>query len=901
MSFQRTGPLQTLALYTTSAAAVLASSPSSAAEENQQAGRGDTALEEVVVTGVRASIISARNIKRDEIGVVDAISAEDLGKFPDINLSETLQRVPGITLNRTNTGAGATINLRGLSEDFTRVQINGMTAPSSNAASGRGFDFQILPSELFTKVVLHKSVQARHTEGGLAGLVEMSTPQPFDYQGFKLSGSGQGDHSDITGNVGSRGSVLISNNWNDTFGIAAAFVYAHGEAQSNRSGGFNVRPFAATALDGVGTPEERAAYVNNIPHYIWNYSEDESKSGNVTLQWRPSDDIEVVVGGLYSQLDATRYLTRFDAPNESNVATIQNAVIRNGIITSGTFGPVQQRVGANNQSRDDELYQATASVKWTPTDDWTISPFVGYTERKNAGVSSLLSFRRADLSTGQFVNGQVSYQHRGRYVDWSTSGTDFSSNPEEFLINVFSVIPQRSRDSDLETRLDFEHTFGDSALKALNFGVRYSDREMVNVNEGGVTVRAGSGVDRRTLPSLADSLHRIDDFNISGAPAGIPGTLNTADIDAALALWLPNGIYGAPIAGAAVTPRTLQGLINTYDLGEATSSVYGELTFEVDRLLVNAGLRFLNTEQTTHGTAVTNNQPRPVSDVHSYQAFLPSASLRYEVGDEVYIRTAYARSFTRPNLADLAPTENVTGVDEGGGFGTQGNPALEPFTADNVDLGVEWYFGEEGLLSATLFYKSLDGIIDTETFTELRTFPRQRDGVLVTAPVLISRPANGASAKIKGLELAGQMRLTFLPEGWLQNFGVLANYTYADSSADFNAENDVRSSGLPGLSRNSYNASIYYDDQRFSARLAYAWRSEYLSQFAGAWGIPEFKDAYGLLDLSANYQLTGSLQLNLQVLNLTKEVWSYTSDAIKAPDNVTQLDRRILFGARYTF
>jgi len=228
-------------------------------------------LEVITVTGLRASLITAIDQKRDAEGVTDSVSAEDLGKFPDINLSESLQRIPGITLNRTDTGSGSTINLRGLDGNFTRVEINGMTAPSNNAATGRAFDFEILPSELFTNVTVYKTAQASHSEGGLAGLVEMKTPVPFDYDGFKLSTGGQVVDGSLTEDMGHRMSLLVSNTFDDKWGIAASLVQTQTYAQSNRTGGFNVRPFSATARDEtVGTAEERAAFVNNIPHYLWN-------------------------------------------------------------------------------------------------------------------------------------------------------------------------------------------------------------------------------------------------------------------------------------------------------------------------------------------------------------------------------------------------------------------------------------------------------------------------------------------------------------------------------------------------------------------------------------------------------------------------------------------------------
>ncbi len=192
------------------------------------------------------------------------------------------------------------------------------------------------------------------------------------------------------------------------------------------------------------------------------------------------------------------------------------------------------------------------------------------------------------------------------------------------------------------------------------------------------------------------------------------------------------------------------------------------------------------------------------------------------------------------------------------------------------------------------FYKDISGLIDTATFVESRVFPRQADGVLVTGDILFTQPENGISASIEGFELGYQKPLP-------ANFGLLLNYTYADSEADFGGAGDVRSSGLPGLSRTSYNASLYYDDGTLDARISYAWRENYLAQFSDDFGVPRFIDDYGQLDLSANYRFSDNLLVQMQVLNLSEEQTINQATARLQPYGVSELDRRVLFGVRYAF
>ena len=858
--------------------------------------------EEIVVTGVRASIQRSLTQKRDAQGIVDAISAEDIGKFPDLNLSESLQRIPGVTLDRNAVGEGQSINLRGLGPEFTRVEINGMSGTSNgtggrfgNSEGGRGFNFEILASELFTNAAVFKTSSADQEEGGLAGVVRLETPKPFDYRDLEASLSVQGNYSRITEKVDPRAALLISKNFNNVFGIAASLAFSDTTFRSDTAEGGSWRPLAAaTTGPTVGTAAQRAALNANGTRY-YHFNEDrKTLGGTLALQFRPADNLLFTVDGIYGSLESDRLALRDDAAIESGVNGVVSATIEDGVITSGAFTGVQQRVGANFYTTDEKLFQVSGRAEWNPADQWTVRPFVGYSRRKADRTQDLYSFRLAN--NGVFDPGVVSYTVRGDFVDFASTATDFASRPEDFLFNVFIFRPSEDIDSEFSTKLDVEREF-DGALDKIKFGVRYGDRKKDRVATQERLQR------NAPLPTSVPNLGAVSslvDFNVSGSRG--PDQLLSVDLGRIRDVFFPGG---AAVAGTFVRPLPGFGGQQSYAIEEKTFNAYGLADFKVGRLNFNAGLRFVRTEQTSSGNTVENlflpsERITPISRSKSYTAFLPSASLRFDATDSLVLRAAYSRTLTRPNLADLAPSETVAGIDASGGRGSRGNPDLDPFLSDNIDVGVEWYFAREGLIGGNVFYKKIDGFIDTRTFTENRTFPRQSDGVLVTGPIIFTEPVNSASATIKGFEAVAQSRLGFLP-GALSNLGVIVNYTFNDSSAKFSLANDVRSQGLPGLSRHSYNAVLYYDDGRFDARLAYAWRDRYLAQFSDDFGIPRFTDKFGQLDFSASYNVTKQVTAQLQALNLTGEQIVNQSTGSYLPYGVGELDRRVLVGLRFKY
>ena len=880
-----------------SASGLLASSVSLAQQQNDSKAYKEEQLEVIEVQGIRGSLNRALGQKREAVEVTDSISAEDLGKFPDLNISESLQRIPGVTLDRNSNGEGQAINLRGLGPQFTRVEVNGMSGTSngsggrfSTSSGGRGFNFELLAAELFSNVTVKKTPTAKQTEGGMAGVVTLETPKPLSYEGTKFTVSAQGNHSEVLGETDPRGSVFFSHNIDDTFGISASVAYSDTHFRTNAVESGVWRP-----MNVVGRGESDDLIANGTRYYIFDEKRD-TLGSTLSAQYRPSDNVEMLLSVLYATSDSERLANRNDMPVE-NPGVTSSFTAENGVVTAASFTGVQQRVGTNFLTTDEDFTQITFDTKWDINDNWQVRPFIGYSKRDAKRQFDLYSFRLAE--DGVFDPGTVSYQVNGDFVDFQSTHTDFTSNPEDFLFNVFILRPSTDEDEEITGKLDFSRYFYDGPLTSIDFGVRYSEREKTRLQTQERLQRLPeTGIE--DVPSLADVFTSLP-FKVAGSSA--PNSQLLADPALIQSVFYPGG---NAVDGTFVRPLPGFGASESWQISEDTFNAYVQANFDFDRTLFNAGLRLVRTEQTASGNIVENQfQPTenitPVSVSNSYTEYLPSANLRYELTDDVILRAAYSITLTRPDLPALAPSETISGIDEGGGTGSKGNPELQPFTSTNFDLGAEWYFEEEALLAANFFYKDIDGLIDTTSFTEVRSFPRQSDGVIVSGPIVFTQPENGVSASVQGAEFALQKPFTFLPNGIWQNFGGIFNLTITDSKADFDTVDDVRSSGLPGLSKLSYNASVYYDDGSLDMRLSYAWRERYLAQFSDDFGVPRFIDDFGQLDLSANYRVNDDFQLQMQVLNLTNEQLVNQATSLYLPYGVSELDRRILFGFRYSF
>ncbi|WP_286269494.1 TonB-dependent receptor [Thalassotalea hakodatensis] len=884
-----------------------------AASSEESSGAEDN-VEVITVKGVRGSIVRSLNNKYNDSNVSDSISSEDLGKFPDMNLSESLQRIPGVTINRNQNGEGSQINVRGLGPQFTRVEINGMTAPGGGSAGrlgtnggGRGFSFELLPSELFSNATVTKSSDASQSEGGLAGLVTLETPQPFQHRGLKFSSSLQGNYSDTTDSIDPRAFVTVSNNIDDKFGFSIGLFHSKSEFRSDGAENGVWRPLSVIDPDVDPNSPMGSALVANGTR-LYTFLEDrENTAGTLALQYSPSDELAFTFNSIYAELTNEKAAHRNDIPLEHlGVKALQDSlVIENGVIVEGSFDNVQHRVGPRITDIDDTFFQTSLTATWKPNDYWEITPYIGASSREANRKQSLLSFK-LNNETGGNVPGILSYKVRGDYVDFNSTLTDFSSNPEDFSLNVLIFRPSEDDAKEVTSKIDFTRFFDHEFMNKVDFGLRYTvqDKEVV---EQDYRIGREAGWNPNMGPSLADSMIMLD-YDVDGADPSFTHKMFSVDPNGFQDVWFQGGNVSPTgsslVPGTSVQNRASSAALNSYQVEEKTLNAYVKADFDWEELTANVGLRYVKTTQNIDGFTTALGGIDPIAFESDYSEVLPSASLRYELSEGVLLRAAYSKTLTRPNLPDLAPSERIFAPDVNSATGQRGNPELKPFTSDNLDLSIEWYFSDEALLAANVFRKDLDGLIDTTTFTANRDFVTQLSPEVFNGDVFFTQPSNGASASIKGFELSYQQPFSFAPEGILQNFGFLANYTKTSSDADFGIENDVRSAGLPGLSPTSFNASLYYDDGTLDAKLSYAWRERYLAQTSDDFGEPRFMDDYGQLDFSANYSVNDNLQVQFQVLNLTDEnmvAKTFVHKTGYLPYGVTDLSRRVLLGVRYSF
>jgi TonB-dependent receptor len=852
-------------------------------------------VDEVVVTGVRGSVVRALTNKQRDMRVTDSIQAEDIGKFPDANLAESLQRVPGVSLERSVSGNSRTITVRGLSSQFTRVEINGMAGATGgggrssrfdsslrNAGNdGRNFSFDVLPSELFTSAVIAKSPQARNAEGGIAAVVELKTPGAFDFGGQTGSLSVEGNWGEDS-SLKPKISGLYSHRFNDVFGVLVGGVYSRNE-NLTRQQGYNrfVRLSTVVAQPANYSQGQLNALVPDGTQDVVRERDTETYTFLASTEWRPNADASLRFDAIYSQVDGIeqetqgRYrLTGGLVPTSLN---IQDGVVRSGSLSAFTRSEIE----FESNDVDDNLQQYTLNGDFAlgafAGAHWSVHPFAGYSKRTQRRPFSQINAYGAA--------GGFDWNLDKGVTDYSTTAPGFGSNPEKFRVaNVFSS-NNRGQSEEYDTALDFKGDFDGDVLKAVRFGARFTARSSAVSEPFFGVINTGAS------PTLADhdlgSRYGLFFADIPGLASDLLGGQNQLE---------PGFVLGDTRMTGVIVGSNASNLLAQSDVSEDTTAAYVEADFRFGRLDVNTGVRFVSTDVTAKGAASVNGVVNPVSQSGSYSETLPSVNAKYHLTDTLFLRGAWSRALSRPSLAALAPREtfNFTSL-----IGTRGNPDLKPFVVDQFDLGAEWYFHPEGLIAATMFKKRFSSLIASEAITLDRQVT-DVNGAVITRAVEFTQPYNTGGGEVEGLEVTLQSSLYFLPAAF-QDLGVLFNYTKLESSTDIGTQDGNQAQPFPNLSPSSFNASVYYDNGRFDARVNYAWRDGFLQDGIDPAGNFPFQEAFGQLDLTMNYRLNDQINLQMQATNLTDEALKYSSSLAPLAVSEIALERRVAFGLRYSF
>jgi iron complex outermembrane recepter protein len=895
--------------------------PAFAQEAAPPAEEAAPAEEEILVTGIRASERAAIDIKRNSVAVVDSIVAEDLGKLPDQNVAESLQRVAGVTIER-NRGEGRYVTVRGFGPKFNAVTVNGRTLATDN--NGREFSFDVIPSEVISGADVYKSPQANMMGSSIGATINIKTLRPLDQrEGFKVAASATGMWSEIADSWNPEFSGVASwKNEAGTFGVALSGVYSE---QQNRIDEFTIgaghvkRSAGDSYYNLNGVPRGRigpgvqnfsgVSMPSNLSPFF--FERDLTRwAVNGSVQMRPSDKLTVTVDALYSRARFVEQQTGLAYDFAGGILAeqvVEGGSVVNGVQTGGEAVYQRYQGGFVDQiiqydDRNVTTDQFGINVDWQPTDTLRVRLDGSLSDARRRGKENNLftTIRRKNIDLWfDRRSGSPIYDYGFTSPNYANAAT----NPNGITAHYYIWGGGSNIDDEIEEyKADVEWKPGNGNLTLYAGAFKQSRIKTITADEMPFGEQcAYCGSDRALPAALFSPTNR---YFFSGGGGNIirdwviydPREL-VLQVDQFAAQ--DGRAFNPAVPSASASSRVDEKVWGGYLMGALETQLGG-----MD-LAVNVGLRYEDTDYTSSGASRTvlsarpNGQGQniitvspvvPVSFRGKYRDWLPSINARLGLTDNLLLRFAASKVMTRPTLSDLSPRQSIQ-TNPGNETIRRGNPDLQPFRAKQVELGAEWYFAPGSLLSAAAFYKDID------SFVTLTTTPQLVDQVTFQVTV----PDNGEGATVKGFEIG--YRQSF--DNWLpapfDGFGIQASYNYTDSNAEYrNAVANV-TFGLEGLSKNSYSLVGFYEKYGIQARVAYTYRDNFLQVASGRNGEPEYFDAYGQLDVSLSYDIGKNFTVFADAINLNnaKEfIYSVSEDRTK---EYRKTGRRVSAGVRVRF
>jgi iron complex outermembrane receptor protein len=850
-------------------------------------------LDTVIVTGIRGSLQQSINQKRNSDTLVEVITAEDIGKMPDKNVADSLQRVPGVnvaTAGGTEGGFGENdrVNLRGAPHALTLTTLNGHTISSGDwysaniSSGGRSVSYSLFPSELIGRVQIYKSAQAKLVEGGAAGSVDIETRKPLDFKQQLTTMANVGAvYTEANKKTDPQLSGLV--NWKNNEGNLGVLVQAFDEKRNLRRMGqeFLWWDKVATwfAPEWIAAhPEVEGKNISLLTGSTLFEQVRHRQGGLLDVQVKVSNDLTLDLSGFYSKLKADNINANFMlAPyqnlsnNWSNVggANPSSYTITGDTITSLTFpstcpvadctkmGSSVQDVISRPGSYSDSKY-INLDATFRASDKLSFNGKLGTTrgtghaqdygyEVWNAYSGSSLVLHGLDSPATVTIDNSGTFSPR--------TGADF-----------FGGWASRTTAKDKEDYAQIDGTYKTSldTVPVLNFGFRTATHSR-NLESLQGTVAAGAG----TLANVPNGLTHFP------APP-LPNLLANA--------WtLTSGSVNA--WGDKFITFDKHGYQAEFQLKEEANAAYAQAEFSTDLVRGNFGLRVVDTKERVTNSS-SNDVWTPVTVENHYLDFLPSANFAVDLSKQLVGRFAVSRTMARPDFGQLAGL-NLLDIQR---TGSGGNPNLKPIRSNNVDLTLEWYFAPKSLLSAGVYAMMMDSYVTFGSFDA--TFYNNA----VKAPTVYHMSAaTNTTAELKGLELAYVQDLG-------NGFGVNANYTYASGKetgkAPGSACANTGNCDMVGTSRDTYNLGAFFENDKFSARVAYNYRSKYLNGLDRNSAI--YQTGVGTLSASLVYNLTKNLAISLEGKDLNDPVLKSYATTPDQPRAFYKNGRQFFFALRGT-
>jgi len=881
-------------------------------------------VDEIIVTGsYRRSLEEAVDIKRKTVGFSDSIVATDVANFPEQNLAEALQRIPGVTIER-NRGIGQRVSVRGLPTDYTFVTINNLATASGSG--GRDVQFDIFASEIIQQVTVQKSPRAADEEGGIAGSVNISTARPFDYSGHKLVGSVEGAYNSISEEIDPKVSFLASNTWGD-WGALGSFSMGRRSNRTDSNSGINFRPMSRFLASSTGARGVQAAAVlardagvlvpNRNDTNVTNRIIFQDKVGDraymnvqdqwgatLALQYKPSANFDLSFDAMLGSFDTNEDeydAAAYSASSRSTLETIHEyddttlADYGMVVLRDVSYTATQHEMLSKEYISETDYAQFGAELNWRG-DDWKLHGLAGYSgAEKTLDYANLKHVAYAPSRTRWTADG-------GETVQSATSGGfDMYTSFDRYLLEAYETSYEQISDDKYVAQLDFTKDFSLDffpALSSVQVGVRYTDKSKER-QYGALNIQ-GSGAGQTNFigrPMSASELTSIGDLVPGGDYSIRDITWSQVANDYARRTFRYDG-FSTPFDPGQY-----------YEVSEQVASAYAmaDLNFDLGPVpvAVNGGVRYVDTSITSSGfhqvqtpTGGTSYTPDPVSSDGSYDKLLPSLNFTAELTDSIVFRGAASETFIRPALTDLAYKRTASWSS----FRfTDGNPNLKPTYAKQWELGLEKYLPDGGLLAVSYFSKTIEGVV--------------RQALTGSVPNVTVYNANGSvngvydfdvyspinepgSYDVSGVELVAVVPFGALYAP-LEGFGINANYTMLDSSLTGSSTLGIPTPPI-GLADNTYNVTLFYENARFQGRVSYNYKDTYVEGI-GYEMYPITRDGYGQMDVSLSYNLNDRAQISLEGINVTDEATTgYTMDP-SFPTMNEKSGRRINLGLRMEF
>jgi TonB-dependent receptor len=898
-------------------------------------------LAAVIVTGTRAALIESRDLKRNAAIVQDSIVAEDLGRFPDANVADSLSHITGITISRTRGGEGQYVSVRGLGPEYSIVTLNGRILATDG--DGREFAFDVLPSEVISGADVYKSADASQLEGSIGGTINLSSARPLDQPGRHLRFSTDGDYNDLSEKDGYKLSGVFSDTFlEERMGLLLTATYQDVTDRSDALHEFFINPDSPGEFDanGDGTISADESDLLGLCCTSFGARIQKKERTGVTgmWQWKVNDSFEMKVDALFTRLDAptvgyheSYYVEDSILDEATGLHRWSDVSIVDHWVTGMTVAELVPEISTITEHRVVDTTQFGWNGVWQANDylSFTLDAYRSESTRKSGGkdtwvVSGIAGDHtaRVDMNSSGLPDISVTLED-GRDLAAALAAGELGN--EDYGLHYIGLSGTDVTDKVTGFTLGGAWQMDSGSFKGLEFGAASTERSKVrntienDTNGGscqycnlyGVTF-ASLGADVVRTVSLPNFMRNAGgNYPMSFVSFDVPAYLQALEALDGQPILDENGDPTGEVFDASATLPEFNP-VQSYDVREETTALYLKANFSTDSWFANAGIRWINTDTTartaidsilyvldptpgipTSSPDVTYSPADPLTEKGSYSKLLPSINAGYWLKPDLLLRGAVARVMARPSLNQLAPTRTDNTLDRTYAVFYDGNADLKPVVADQADLSLEWYFDEKSVINGAIFWKDIRDFITYELQENVDIGVIGNIGGAGDAPILydVSRPINGDKAEVLGAEFGAQH---FFRNG----FGFRVSYTYTDTKAYVGG---VHVGQLEGVPESAFSAALMYEDDRWDAQIAADYSGQYTEINDAVGGLSQIGDSITWVTASVAYRVFDGLTVSLEGRNLADAYYSANLGRNDIPAGFETWGRTVILGINAKF